>query len=142
MPELADVVFLPFPSNPWRSSLTTSVDLYPSGAIKKYGRKSSSAAADIAGAANSITTQLNTDIPAITKQIADAKKADASLRLKVLTEEATIKKMENELQAKINAAETLSSGERTKAKGEIETAKLQLAIEREKLNYLKEGIDL
>ena len=142
IPELADVVFLPFPSNPWRSSLTTSVDLYPSGAIKKYGRKSSSAAADTAAAANSITAQLNTDIPAITKQLADAKKADASLRLKVLTEETTIKHMENDLQAKIKEAETLSPGERGKARGEIETAKLQLAIEREKLNYLKEGIDL
>jgi hypothetical protein len=143
MPELADVVFLPFPSNPWRSSLSTSVDLYPSGAIKKYGRKSSSAAADTAAAASSITGQLNTDIPAITKQIADAKKADASLRLKILGEKATIRQKEDDLQQKIAALATITDPEHRRImRNEIEAEKSQIQIEQEKLNYLQEGVDL
>lgn len=143
MPELADITFLPFPSNPWRSKLTTSLELQANGAIKKYGRITSSAAADTAALVNSVATDLNTDIPKLTKQIADAKKSEASLRLKILTEETTIKQKEADLKSKIAAAAALNPGpEKTRAEADIEIAKSQLAIEREKLNYLKQGLDV
>jgi hypothetical protein len=144
MPELADVRFLPFPSNPWRSSIKTSVDLQASGAIKKYGRATSSAGADAAAAANSIATDLNTDVTKINTQIATAKKTDASLQIKIMTEKATILQKEADLDAKIAAAEKLPPGspEKQKADADIETAKAQLAVERQKLNYLNQGIDV
>jgi hypothetical protein len=144
MPELADIRYLPFPSNPWRSSISTSFDLQPSGAIKKYGRKTSSAGADTAAALNSVATDLNSDVTKIQTQIAAAKKADASLQIKIATEEATIKQKEADLDAKIAAAEKLPPGspDRQKADADVEAAKALLKVEQQKLNYLKQGIDV
>jgi hypothetical protein len=144
MPEIADVKYLPFPSNPWRSSIKTGLDLQTSGAIKKYGRVTSSAAADAANAANSVSTELNTDIPKLKKQLDDAAKTDASLRLKIMTEEATITQKEADLEKKVATAAALPVGteQRKQAEAEVETAKAQLAVERQKLNYLKQGIDV
>lgn len=144
LPELADVKYLPFPSNPWRSSIKTALDLQASGAIKKYGRASSSAGADASSALNSVSTELNTDVTKIKKQLDDAAKADASLRLKIMTEEATIDQKEADLEKKIAAAAALPAGteQKKQAEADVETAKAQLAVERQKLNYLKQGIDL
>ena len=144
MPELADVRYLPFPSNPWRSSIKTALDLQTSGAIKKYGTVTSSAGADAASALNSVAAELNTDIPKIKKQLDDAAKAEAGLQLKIMTEEVTIKQKEADLEKAAAAAAALPAGteQRKQAEAEVETAKAQLAVERQKLNYLKQGIDL
>ncbi len=143
LPELTNITFLPFPANPWRSTLTTNLELYSNGTIKKFGRESSSAAADGAGLASSVAETLSTEIPAVSKIIADRKKAEADLRLKTMTQQSVVKQKGATLHAKIEAVKAMIDGpERLQAKAEIEADKAQIEIEREKLNYLRQGVDV
>lgn len=143
LPELADITFLPFPSNPWRATLKTSLELNANGSLKKFGRETSSAALDTAGNVNSIAENLTTKIPELSDHIASKKKAEASLRLKTLTQEIVVKQKEAEVRAKTAAAKSLTDETlKAQARTEIEVAKAQLEIEREKLNYLRRGIEV